>query len=146
MNRIHTIIVACAALSTAACQSTSQAAQQLFTPDHFDPPTLYGGGSDANPSSLIIGTGDKARLNTGHPNVFAFQQSAAMDDDAFVQVAYSYLTVADQLCRDRVADLTQARVASNSGFGMLTTLSAVTGSALSSSNGANAAAGPRRNR
>ena len=64
-----------------------------------------------------------------------------MPDDKFAQVAYLYILAAESQCEKRVSEISRARTATNSGFGALTMISAIAGSAIGTTTGANAASG-----
>lgn len=143
-------------LGLCGCTTTSQTAQLLFAPDHYDPPEVYEckqdsyvketGGCTTDTSSGLspiirdVSNGT-VKLNRSHSNVQKFEHRVPMSNQDFVQVAYLYLMAAESQCEKRISDINRSRTATDSGFGMLTTASAVIGTALGTTNGANAASG-----
>ena len=139
------------------CGTTSNIAQSFFTPDHYNPPEIFGtkdtkiskspitnkeSSIAENASPIIANKDDKSfKLNNAHPVVKKFVDRTPMKNGEFVQIGYLYLLAAESQCEKRVADIARARTANDSGFGILTTFSAVLGTTLATTSGANAASG-----
>lgn len=124
-----------------ACSTVNQGAQYVFTPDYYDPPNLYRTAGSNDGEGLLVKHRGVSYLNRKNSNVIAFESGMAMEDKVFAQVGYLYLATADRHCQDRISDMYQASVANDSGFGMLTTVSGIAGTAFSSGNTANVASG-----
>ena len=136
------VLIFCAALCTTGCQSLSNATQYAFAPRHYDAPVLMKTPSTTNTQDLIIGDDKNFFLNSKHPMTESFTTGTAFSEDTkFAEFAYAYVRVANHKCERREADMLKGSTAQKTGFNLVTTASAVAGSALSSGNAANAASG-----
>ena len=123
-----------------ACGTVNQGAQFAFTPDYYDPPNIYNSDSN-NADYILVQNGEKRYFNEENEHVQGFMFGGEMSDVNFARVGHIYLSLADRFCQDRISDMYQAQAANDSGFGMLTTVSGIAGTALSSGNSANIASG-----
>ena len=125
----------------------SNATQYAFAPKHYEAPVLMkepGKNKDTGllDSGLIIGDSKDFFLNSKHAFTDNFIKGEEFgDDDDFAQFAYAYVRVANHKCERRAADMLKGSMAQQTGFNLVTTASAVAGSAFSSGNAANAASG-----
>lgn len=143
MKLINLSLLAIGLLLGTSCSPTSKAAQTLFTPDHYRPPEIYTKSRNGDELSLIIEDNDERyfKLNKDNTLVREFINREAMLDESFAQIAYLYLMAAESQCEKRVSDISRGRTATNSGFGALTMISAIAGSAIGTTSGANTASG-----
>ncbi|MEP1143696.1 MAG: hypothetical protein ABJH52_08250 [Henriciella sp.] len=124
------------------CQSVSNATQFAFAPKHYDAPNLMKGSDEAETEDLLIVDGTNVFLNLKNPKTDRFMKGKAFEKNSeFAEFAYAYIRVANQKCERRAADMLKGSTAQQTGFNLVTTASAVAGSALSSTNAANTASG-----
>lgn len=123
------------------CQSISDASQFAFAPKHYQAPVMLK--SDNNQTAhLIIGNQDNYYLNSEHEMTQKFIYGKKFTDNSeFSEFAYAYIRVANHRCERREADMLKGNAAQQTGFNLVTTASAVAGSAFSSTNTANLASG-----